>query len=162
MKHLTQFFPFSFQPCACASVVIPVNDSIFGVILLFSSQLVDHVLLHVIYSCISDCIFFVIDSLGTICLANYGSLRFLFPMTFCYPLLFYKYLMFSGSIFFSRWGFVLRIVMLLLVAWMTLLIFNSLLIVVPVTLGRALFNALPLLPTTHGIKCNGKVIVDVC
>ncbi|KAL2455602.1 putative E3 ubiquitin ligase SUD1 [Abeliophyllum distichum] len=54
----------------------------------------------------------------------------------------------------DRWGFVLRIVLLLLVAWMTLLIFNSVLIVVPVTLGRALFNALPLLPTTHGIKCN--------
>ncbi|KAL2477275.1 putative E3 ubiquitin ligase SUD1 [Forsythia ovata] len=54
----------------------------------------------------------------------------------------------------DRWGFVLRIVLLLLVAWMTLLVFNSVLIVVPVTLGRALFNALPLLPTTHGIKCN--------
>ncbi|CAK9178647.1 unnamed protein product [Ilex paraguariensis] len=54
----------------------------------------------------------------------------------------------------DRYGFVLRIVLLLVVAWMTLLIFNSALIVVPVTLGRALFNAIPLLPITHGIKCN--------
>ncbi|KAL0422610.1 UNVERIFIED_CONTAM: putative E3 ubiquitin ligase SUD1 [Sesamum latifolium] len=53
-----------------------------------------------------------------------------------------------------EWAFVLRIVLLLVVAWMTLLVFNSALIVVPVSLGRALFNALPLLPVTHGIKCN--------
>ncbi|XP_051146556.1 probable E3 ubiquitin ligase SUD1 isoform X2 [Andrographis paniculata] len=52
------------------------------------------------------------------------------------------------------WGFVLRIVLLLVAAWMTLLVFNSALIVVPISLGRALFNALPLLPITHGIKCN--------
>ncbi|XP_048231358.1 probable E3 ubiquitin ligase SUD1 isoform X2 [Ricinus communis] len=54
----------------------------------------------------------------------------------------------------SEYSFVLRIVLLLIVAWMTLLIFNSALIVVPITLGRALFNAIPLLPITHGIKCN--------
>ncbi|KAG8368410.1 hypothetical protein BUALT_Bualt15G0042600 [Buddleja alternifolia] len=54
----------------------------------------------------------------------------------------------------DRWAFVLRIVLLLVVAWMTLLVFNSTLIVVPISLGRALFNALPLLPITHGIKCN--------
>ncbi|KAL2457767.1 putative E3 ubiquitin ligase SUD1 [Forsythia ovata] len=54
----------------------------------------------------------------------------------------------------DRWRFVLRIVLLLLVAWMTLLVFNSALIVVPISLGRTLFNALPLLPVTHGIKCN--------
>ncbi|KAL8541428.1 hypothetical protein ACS0TY_002626 [Phlomoides rotata] len=54
----------------------------------------------------------------------------------------------------DRWAFVLRIVLLLVVAWMTLLVFNSLLIVIPVSLGRALFNALPLLPVTHGIRCN--------
>ncbi|XP_041014110.1 probable E3 ubiquitin ligase SUD1 isoform X1 [Juglans microcarpa x Juglans regia] len=54
----------------------------------------------------------------------------------------------------DRYGFVLRIVLLLVVAWMTLLIFNSTLIVVPVSLGRAIFNAIPLLPMTHGIKCN--------
>jgi E3 ubiquitin-protein ligase MARCH6 len=56
---------------------------------------------------------------------------------------------------FSRYGFVLRIVLLLVVAWMTLLIFNSTLIVVPISLGRAIFNTIPLLPMTHGIKCNG-------
>ncbi|KAK4491118.1 hypothetical protein RD792_001842 [Penstemon davidsonii] len=54
----------------------------------------------------------------------------------------------------DRWAFVLRIVLLLLVAWMTLLVFNAALIVVPVSLGRTLFNALPFLPITHGIKCN--------
>ncbi|XP_054787263.1 probable E3 ubiquitin ligase SUD1 isoform X2 [Prosopis cineraria] len=54
----------------------------------------------------------------------------------------------------SDYGFVLRIVLLLVVAWMTLLVFNSALIVVPISLGRALFNSIPLLPITHGIKCN--------
>uniref|UniRef100_A0A6M2ELR4 RING-type E3 ubiquitin transferase n=1 Tax=Populus davidiana TaxID=266767 RepID=A0A6M2ELR4_9ROSI len=54
----------------------------------------------------------------------------------------------------DRYSFVLRIVLLLVVAWMTLLMFNSTLIVVPISLGRALFNAIPLLPITHGIKCN--------
>ncbi|KAI3827981.1 hypothetical protein L1987_02070 [Smallanthus sonchifolius] len=54
----------------------------------------------------------------------------------------------------GRSGFVLCIVLLLLAAWMTLLIFNSATIVVPVFLGRALFNSFPLLPITHGIKCN--------
>ncbi|XP_057963667.1 probable E3 ubiquitin ligase SUD1 isoform X2 [Malania oleifera] len=54
----------------------------------------------------------------------------------------------------SEYSFVLRIVLLLVVAWMTLLIFNSALIVVPISLGRTLFNAIPLLPITHGIKCN--------
>ncbi|VFQ78295.1 unnamed protein product [Cuscuta campestris] len=54
----------------------------------------------------------------------------------------------------DRYSFVLRIVLLLVVAWMTLLTFNSALIIVPISLGRALFNALPHLPITHGIKCN--------
>ncbi|XP_024979580.1 probable E3 ubiquitin ligase SUD1 [Cynara cardunculus var. scolymus] len=54
----------------------------------------------------------------------------------------------------ERYGFVLSIVLLLLVAWMTLLIFNSMIIVVPISLGRALFNAVPFLPITHGVKCN--------
>ncbi|KAF5814057.1 putative transcription factor C2H2 family [Helianthus annuus] len=54
----------------------------------------------------------------------------------------------------ERYGFVLCIVLLLLAAWMTLLIFNSAVIVVPIFLGRALFNSVPLLPITHGIKCN--------
>lgn len=54
----------------------------------------------------------------------------------------------------DRYSFVLRIVLLLVVAWMTLLIFNSALIVVPVSLGRTIFNTIPVLPITHGIKCN--------
>ncbi|XP_010263477.1 PREDICTED: probable E3 ubiquitin ligase SUD1 isoform X2 [Nelumbo nucifera] len=54
----------------------------------------------------------------------------------------------------SEYSFVLRIVLLLVLAWMTLLLFNSALIVVPISLGRAIFNAVPLLPITHGIKCN--------
>ncbi|KAL9174204.1 hypothetical protein ABFS82_02G036500 [Erythranthe guttata] len=53
-----------------------------------------------------------------------------------------------------EWAFVLRIVLLLVVAWMTLLVFNSALVVIPISLGRTLFNVLPLLPITHGIKCN--------
>ncbi|KAJ0076905.1 hypothetical protein Patl1_35513 [Pistacia atlantica] len=58
------------------------------------------------------------------------------------------------SLYFSRYGFVLRIVLLLVIAWMTLLVINSALIVVPISLGRAVFNAIPLLPITHGVKCN--------
>jgi len=54
----------------------------------------------------------------------------------------------------ERYGFVLRIVLLLVMAWMTLLIVNSALVVVPVSIGRTLFNAIPLLPVTHGVKCN--------
>ncbi|XP_042011168.1 probable E3 ubiquitin ligase SUD1 [Salvia splendens] len=54
----------------------------------------------------------------------------------------------------ERWAFVLRIVLLLMVAWMTLLIFNSALIIVPISLGRTLFDALPLLSLSHGIRCN--------
>lgn len=54
----------------------------------------------------------------------------------------------------DRYSFVLRIVLLLVVAWMTLLTFNSALIIVPISLGRTLYNALPHLPITHGIKCN--------
>lgn len=54
----------------------------------------------------------------------------------------------------AEYGFVLRIVLLLVLAWMTLLLFNSALIVVPISIGRALFNAIPRLPITHGIKCN--------
>ncbi|XP_038706435.1 probable E3 ubiquitin ligase SUD1 isoform X3 [Tripterygium wilfordii] len=54
----------------------------------------------------------------------------------------------------SEYSFFLRIVLLLVVAWMTMLIFNSALIVVPISLGRVLFNAIPVLPITHGIRCN--------
>ncbi|KAI7746699.1 hypothetical protein M8C21_009262 [Ambrosia artemisiifolia] len=54
----------------------------------------------------------------------------------------------------ERYGFVLSIVLLLLAAWITLLILNSTIIVLPVSLGRALFNVIPLLPITHGMKGN--------
>ncbi|XP_074275538.1 putative E3 ubiquitin ligase SUD1 [Silene latifolia] len=54
----------------------------------------------------------------------------------------------------ERYSFVFRIVMLLVVAWMTLLVFNSALVIIPVSLGRLIFNSIPLLPITHGIKCN--------
>ncbi|KFK30041.1 hypothetical protein AALP_AA7G209500 [Arabis alpina] len=54
----------------------------------------------------------------------------------------------------SQYNSVLRIILLLLVACVTFLLFNSALIVVTVLLGRALFSAIPLLPITHGIKCN--------
>ncbi|KAE9613615.1 hypothetical protein Lal_00016144 [Lupinus albus] len=54
----------------------------------------------------------------------------------------------------TDYAFVLRIVLLLVLAWMTLLVFNSSLIVVPILLGRTLFNSIPRLPITHGIKCN--------
>ncbi|KAG2245045.1 hypothetical protein Bca52824_093108 [Brassica carinata] len=57
-------------------------------------------------------------------------------------------------IFLSRYNFQLRIILLLLVAYVTLLLVHSTLIVVPVFLGRALFNAIPVLPIPHGIKCN--------
>eukprot|EP01018_Ginkgo_biloba_P022939 Gb_33866 [translate_table: standard] len=50
--------------------------------------------------------------------------------------------------------FVIRIVLLLFWAWMNLLSFNSALVVVPVSLGRALFASIPRLPITHGVKCN--------
>lgn len=50
----------------------------------------------------------------------------------------------------------LRITLLLLVASVTLLLVHSTLIVAPVSLGRALFNAIPVLPIRHGIKCSGK------
>ena len=70
---------------------------------------------------------------------------------FCYDLMFFV-------LSFSRYGFVLRIVLLLVLAWMTLLLVNSALIVAPISLGRALFNSIPRLPITHGIKCNGNMI----
>lgn len=55
----------------------------------------------------------------------------------------------------------LRIVLLLVIAWMTLLVFNSALVVVPISLGRVLFNSIPRLPITHGIKCNGKQLIEL-
>ncbi|RWR77573.1 putative E3 ubiquitin ligase SUD1 [Cinnamomum micranthum f. kanehirae] len=54
----------------------------------------------------------------------------------------------------AEYAFVFRIVLLLVLAWMTLLLFNSALIVFPISLGRALFNAIPHFQITHGIKCN--------
>ncbi|KAJ4898989.1 putative E3 ubiquitin ligase SUD1 [Raphanus sativus] len=54
----------------------------------------------------------------------------------------------------QEYNFQLRIILLILVAWVTLLLVHSTLIVVPVSLGRTLFNAIPVLPITHGIKCN--------
>lgn len=54
----------------------------------------------------------------------------------------------------EEYMFVLRIVLLLFWAWLTLLSFNSALVVVPVSLGRALFASIPRFPITHGIKCN--------
>lgn len=63
----------------------------------------------------------------------------------------------TNVIFYAgKYIFVLRVVLLLLAAWVTLLLFNTALIVVPVSLGRALFNDIPTLPITHGIKCNGN------
>ncbi|GLJ18519.1 hypothetical protein SUGI_0329170 [Cryptomeria japonica] len=50
--------------------------------------------------------------------------------------------------------FAIRIVLLLFGAWLTLLFFNSAMIVVPISLGRAMFSSIPRLPITHGIKCN--------
>lgn len=52
----------------------------------------------------------------------------------------------------SEYHFFLRILLLLVLAWITLLLSNLVLIVVPISLGRALFNAIPLLPLTRGIK----------
>jgi E3 ubiquitin-protein ligase MARCH6 len=54
---------------------------------------------------------------------------------------------------------VLRIVLLLVLAWMTLLICNAGMIVIPISLGRLVFEAIPRLPITHGIKCNGTLLV---
>lgn len=53
-----------------------------------------------------------------------------------------------------------RIVILLVTAWMTLLLFNSAMIVVPISLGRAVFEIIPRLPITHGTKCNGKILSE--
>ncbi|KAE8776302.1 putative E3 ubiquitin ligase SUD1 [Hordeum vulgare] len=54
----------------------------------------------------------------------------------------------------SEYSFALRIILLLVLAWMTLLIFNAGMIVIPISLGRLVFEAVPRLPITHGIKCN--------
>jgi E3 ubiquitin-protein ligase MARCH6 len=46
-------------------------------------------------------------------------------------------------------------------AWMTLLIFNAGIIVIPISLGRLVFEAVPRLPITHGIKFNGNLLIFV-
>ncbi|TXG54259.1 hypothetical protein EZV62_019515 [Acer yangbiense] len=51
----------------------------------------------------------------------------------------------------SEYGIVLRIVLLPVITWIILFVINSAMIVVPISFGRAL---VPLLPITHGIKCN--------
>lgn len=61
----------------------------------------------------------------------------------------------------SEYGFVLRIVLLLVLAWMTLLLFNATLIVLPISVGRVIFNSIPRLPFTHGIKCNDFVAFSI-
>eukprot|EP01018_Ginkgo_biloba_P024620 Gb_37944 [translate_table: standard] len=54
----------------------------------------------------------------------------------------------------EEFKFAIRILVLLIGAWLTLLSFNSAMIVVPISLGRALFVSIPRLPITHGVKCN--------
>lgn len=51
---------------------------------------------------------------------------------------------------------------MLVLAWMTLLIFNAGMIVIPISLGRLVFEAIPRLPITHGIKCNGNLLMLIC
>lgn len=54
----------------------------------------------------------------------------------------------------EEYKFAIRIVLLLFGAWLTLLCFNSAMVVIPISLGRAMFASIPRLPITHGIKCN--------
>ncbi|KAK8940151.1 hypothetical protein KSP40_PGU017504 [Platanthera guangdongensis] len=61
----------------------------------------------------------------------------------------------------SKYGFVLRIVLLLILAWRTLLLFNAALVVLPISVGRAVFNSIPRFPFTHGIKCNDLVAFSI-
>jgi E3 ubiquitin-protein ligase MARCH6 len=48
----------------------------------------------------------------------------------------------------------MRIVLLLFGAWVTLLAFNSTMVLLPVSLGRAIFASFSQLPITRGAKCN--------
>eukprot|EP00249_Psilotum_nudum_P023520 c28905_g1_i2 orf=77-3538(+) len=54
----------------------------------------------------------------------------------------------------DEYEFVVRIVLLLFGAWVTLLSFNSAMILLPVSLGRAMFSSLSHLPITYSVKCN--------
>ncbi|CAK9266883.1 unnamed protein product [Sphagnum jensenii] len=57
----------------------------------------------------------------------------------------------NGSI---RYQFVMQILLLLFGAWITSLAFNSTMVLLPVSLGRAIFASLSQLPYTRGAKCN--------
>jgi hypothetical protein len=59
----------------------------------------------------------------------------------------------------SRYQFVMQILLLLFGAWITLLAFNSTMVLLPVSLGRAIFASLSKLPYTRGAKCNGESTV---
>jgi E3 ubiquitin-protein ligase MARCH6 len=54
---------------------------------------------------------------------------------------------------------VMQILLLLFGAWITLLAFNSTMVLLPVSLGRAIFASLSQLPYTRGAKCNGESTV---
>jgi hypothetical protein len=62
----------------------------------------------------------------------------------------------NSGIIVSRYKFAMRIVLLLFGAWVTLLAFNSTLVLLPVSLGRAIFASFSQLPITRGAKCNGE------
>lgn len=54
----------------------------------------------------------------------------------------------------EEYMFAFRIVLLLIGAWVTLLFFNSTMMLLPVSLGRAIFSSISRLPITYGVKCN--------
>lgn len=56
----------------------------------------------------------------------------------------------------NRYKFATRIVLLLLGAWLTLLAFNSTMVLLPISIGRAIFSSFSRLPITRGAKCNGE------
>lgn len=61
----------------------------------------------------------------------------------------------------DEYKFALRIVLLLFGAWFTLLLFNSTIVLLPVSLGRAIFSFVSRLPITHGVKCNDLYAFNV-
>eukprot|EP00250_Pteridium_aquilinum_P006590 c16479_g1_i1 orf=142-3528(+) len=50
--------------------------------------------------------------------------------------------------------FAFRILLLLMGAWVSLLFINSTMMLLPVSLGRAIFSSISRLPITYGVKCN--------
>lgn len=56
----------------------------------------------------------------------------------------------------TRYKFATQIVLLLLGAWLTLLAFNSTMVLLPISIGRAIFASFSRLPITRGAKCNGE------